>query len=168
MCRVHYPDTPSPQQIEQERVEKRKRIEKEKLAITTRHRTLAAVLERVSAPLRKADLLNVAEYLINHLSYNQVPLLAKRHKAEAESKTLSPQELLYKRVATYDEAKLCKVLLEMTLLDSAYQRAVAGSGDILMDAARRYRVDAEKIQKAVALEFAEREERKPKALATKA
>jgi hypothetical protein len=40
-CRVHHPDTPSPQQVERERAEERKRIEKEKLAITTRHRVLA-------------------------------------------------------------------------------------------------------------------------------
>jgi ParB family chromosome partitioning protein len=37
-CRVHHPNTPSPQQVERERAEERKRIEKEKLAITTRHR----------------------------------------------------------------------------------------------------------------------------------
>src|SRR5205807_9212981 len=56
-CRVHHPDTPSPQQVERERAEERKRIEKEILAITTRHRILATVLQRVSAPLKKADLL---------------------------------------------------------------------------------------------------------------
>src|SRR5271154_4138682 len=78
-CRVHHPDTPSPQQVERERAEERKRIEKEKLAITTRHRILASILQRVSAPLKKADLLAVAHYLIGHLSYIQVPALAKRH-----------------------------------------------------------------------------------------
>ena len=35
--RIHHPNTPSPQQVERERSEERKRIEKEKLAITTRH-----------------------------------------------------------------------------------------------------------------------------------
>src|SRR5580658_386431 len=56
-CRTHHPNTPSPQQVERERAEERKRIEKEKLAITTRHRVLATILQRVSAPLKKADLL---------------------------------------------------------------------------------------------------------------
>jgi ParB family chromosome partitioning protein len=42
-CRVHHPNTPSPQQVERERAEERKRIEKEKLAITTRHRILETV-----------------------------------------------------------------------------------------------------------------------------
>ena len=81
-CRVHHPNTPSPEQVARERIEERKRIEKTKLAITTRHRALAAVLERVSAPLKKADLLTVVHHVIGQLPYNQVPTLAKRHKIE--------------------------------------------------------------------------------------
>jgi ParB family chromosome partitioning protein len=72
-CRVHHSNTPSPQQVERERAEERKRIEKERLAITTRHRILATILQRVSAPLKKADLLAVAHYLIGHLSPQPSP-----------------------------------------------------------------------------------------------
>src|SRR5450755_566422 len=112
-CRVHHPNTPSPQQVERERTAERKRIEKEKLAITTRHRVLATVLQRVSAPLKKADLLAVAHYLIGHLSYSHVPALAKRHKVEAKQDSASAQELLVKQVGTYDEAELCKLFCGM-------------------------------------------------------
>ena len=104
-ARVHHPNTPSPQQVERERAEERKRIEKEKLAITTRHRVLATILQRVSAPLKKGDLLAVAHYLIGHLSYSQVPALAKRHKVEPKKDSASAQELLAKQVGAYDEAK---------------------------------------------------------------
>ena len=159
------PNTPSPQQIEREKVEERKRIEKEKLAITTRHRILATILQRVSAPLKKADLLAVAHYLIGHLSYSQVPALAKRHKVEATKDSASVQELLAKLVGTYDDAELCKLLLEISLLDSAYQRSTASRDDILMDAAKRYRVDAEKLQKAVSAELAAKRDKKTKAKA---
>jgi ParB family chromosome partitioning protein len=162
-CRVHHPDTPSPQQVERERAEERKRIEKEKLAITTRHRMLATILERVSAPLKKADLLAVAHYLIGHLSYSQVPALAKRHKVEVKKDSTSAQEVLSKQVGTYDEADLCKLLLEISLLDSAYQRSTAARDDILMDAAKRYRVDVEKLQKAVAVELSAKRDKKTKA-----
>jgi ParB family chromosome partitioning protein len=164
-CRVHHPNTPSPQQVERERAEERKRIEKEKLAITTRHRILATILQRVSAPLKKADLQTVAHYLIGHLSYSQVPALAKRHKVEAKKDSTSAQEVLAKQVGTYDEAELCKLLLEISLLDSAYQRSTASGEDVLMDAAKRYRVDTEKLQKAVAEELATKREKtkgKPK------
>src|SRR5580692_9719807 len=75
-CRVHHPNTPSPAQLARERVEERKRIEKTKLPITTHHRALPVVLERVSAPLKKGDLLTVVHHLIGQLSYNQVPILA--------------------------------------------------------------------------------------------
>jgi ParB family chromosome partitioning protein len=152
-CRTHHPNTPSPQQVERERVEERKRIEKEKLAITTRHRILATILQRVSAPLKKADLLTVGDDLIGRLSYSQVPALAKRHKVEAKD-SATAQELLAKQVSKYDEAELCKLLLEISLLDSAYQRSAASRDDVLMDAAKRYRVDVENVQKAVAAEFA--------------
>jgi ParB family transcriptional regulator, chromosome partitioning protein len=153
-CRVHRPDAPSPEQVERERAAERKRIQKEKLAITSRHRILAAVLQRVSAPLKKADLQAIAQYLVAHVSYNQVPALAKRHKVEIKQDSDSAQELLVKQISTYDEAALCKLLLEVSLLDSAYQRSTANGDDVLMSAAKRYRVDAEKLQKAVAGELA--------------
>jgi ParB family transcriptional regulator, chromosome partitioning protein len=159
-CRVHHPNTPSPQQVERERAEERKRIEKEKLVITTRHSILAAILQRISAPLKKADLLAVAHYLIGHLSYSQVPALAKRHKVEAKKDSTSAQELLAKQVGTYDEAELCKLLLEISLLDSAYQRSTVSRDDVLMDAAKRYRLDVEKLQKAVAKDFAAKRDKK--------
>jgi len=46
------------------------------------------------------------------------------------------------------------------LLDSAYQRSTASRDDVLMDAAKRYRVDAEKLQKAVAKDFAAKQDKK--------
>jgi ParB family chromosome partitioning protein len=159
-CRTHHPNTPSPQQVERERAVERKRIEKEKLTITTRHGVLASVLQRVSAPLKKADLLAVAHYLIGHLSYSQIPALAKRHKVEAKKDSVSAQELLVKQVGTYDESELCKLLLEISLLDSAYQRSATSRDDVLMDAAKRYRVDSEKLQKAVAKEFDAKRDKK--------
>ncbi len=164
-CRVHHPDTPSPEQVAKERSEERKRIEKEKLAITTRHRILATILQRASAPLKKADLLAVAHYMIGHLSYSQVPALAKRHKVEAKKDSASAQELLAKQVDTYNESELCKLLLETSLLDSAYQRSSGSHDDVLMDAAKRNRVDTEKLQKAVTDEFAAKRDKKTKAKA---
>ena len=51
---------------------------------------------------------------------------------------------------------------EISLLDSAYQRSTASRDDVLMDAAKRYRVDAEKVHKTVAEELATRQENKTK------
>ena len=165
-CRTHYGNRPSPQAMERERAEERKRIEKQKLAITIRHRILATTLERVSAPLKKADLLAVAQYLIAHLPYNQTAQLAKRHKVEVE-KDGSPEQQLMKRISTYDEGALGRLLLEVSLLDSAYQRFGRSEEDALANAAKRYRVDTEKLAKAVAQEFAAKHKKQERKTAKK-
>jgi len=70
---------------------------------------------------------------------------------------------LAKQVGKYEDAELCKLLLEISLLDSAYQRSATTRDDVLTDAAKRYRVDAEKLQKDVAKEFAAKRDKKTKA-----
>jgi ParB family chromosome partitioning protein len=157
-CRVHHPNTPSPQQVANERAEERRRIEKENLTITARHRVLATILQQVSAPLKKADLA-VAHYLISRLSNNQIPAVAKRHKVETKKDASSAQELLVKQVEGYEESELCRVLMEISLLDSAYQRMNLRA-DLRLDAAKRYRIDVEKVQKAVSVELATKRDKK--------
>ena len=157
-CRVHHPDRPSPQKQERERVEERKRIEQDKLAITIRHRILAAVLAKVGTPLKKADLVLVAQFAIARLPYSQVQTLAKRHKVEADKSNASLESLLAKRISSYDEAGVCRALLELSLLDSAYQRG-KGADDALLETAKRYRIDTAKIEKAVLQQIAEREQK---------
>jgi ParB family transcriptional regulator, chromosome partitioning protein len=101
-CKVHHVDKPSPQQLQRDRVQERKRIEKEKIAITARHRILAAILERFSAPLKKSDLLTIARHLLAVVSYDRVSLLAKRHKLETEKANATPLDLLLKHISRYD------------------------------------------------------------------
>jgi hypothetical protein len=81
---------------------------------------------------------------------------------EAKKDSASAQELLAKQVGNYDESELCKLVLEISLLDSAYQRSTASRDDVLADAAKRYRVDTEKLQKAVAEELAAKRDKKAK------
>src|SRR5206468_12935728 len=114
-CRVHRGDRPSPQQLQRDRQQERKRIEKEKIAITARHRILAAILERVSVPLKKADLLTIAQHVLASVPYNRLPLLAKRHKLEIEQSNAFPAELFAKHVSRYDESDLSRLLLEISL-----------------------------------------------------
>jgi ParB family chromosome partitioning protein len=161
-CRVHHGDRPSPQQLQRDRQQERKRIEKEKIAITARHRILAAILERVSVPLKKADLLTITQHVLTSVPDNRLPLLAKRHKLEIDKPRASSVELLQKHVSRHDESGLSRLLLEVSLLESAYRNAGALDGDILLTTAKRYRVDAEKVQKIVAQEFAVKQRNKAK------
>jgi ParB family transcriptional regulator, chromosome partitioning protein len=161
-CEIHHGDKPSPQQLQRDRALERKRIEKEKTAITARHRILAAILERVSASLKKADLLTVAQHAVGTVGYNRLPLLAKRHKVEIEKARATPVELMLKHISRYDESGLCRLLLEVSLLDSAYRNGGAEDNDVLLETAKRYRVDAEKVHKAVVQEFAAKQKKKEK------
>jgi hypothetical protein len=161
-CRTHHPNTPSPQQIERERAEERKRIEKDKIAITARHRILAVILERISVPMKKADLLTVTQHVIGGVPHNRLPLLAKRHKLEPEKSGASPAELLQKQISRYDESALYRLLLEISLLDSAYRSCGDTDSDVLFNTARRYRIDPKKFEKKVAQEYVAKQKRKEK------
>jgi ParB family chromosome partitioning protein len=160
-CRVHHPDRPSPQKVERERAEERKRIEQDKLALTIRHRVLAAVLAKVGTPLKKADLQLVAQYALAKLPYSQAQTLAKRHKVETDKSNASLESLLSKRIASYDEATLCRTLLEISLLDAAYQRG-KGVDDPLLEAAKQYRIDSAKVEKAVTEQLAAKKQTREK------
>ena len=153
---------PHRRRLHRRRAEERKRVEKDKLAITTRHRILAAILERVSVPLKKADLLTVAQHVLANVPHNRLPLIAKRHKLEIDKSSTSPVELLLKHVSRYDDSGLSRLLLEISLLESAYRNGGDLDGDVLLNMARRYRIDAEKVQKAVAQEFAAKQKKKEK------
>src|SRR6185437_15234741 len=161
-CRVHHPNQPSPEETERERMAERKRIERDKLVITVRHRILAAVLERVSAPLKKTDLLLITESLVEHLPHNQILLLAKRHRIEPNSESDLVQEQMMKQARRWDEATLCRFLLEAGLLHAAYHPPQNDETDVLTITASRYRVDTAKLQKKIAAEFTVKREKKQK------
>jgi hypothetical protein len=90
----------------------------------------------------------------------QVQTLAKRHKVEADKSSVSVESLLAKRIASYDEAGLCRTLLEVSLLDSAYQRTGNNANDALLESAKRYRIDTAKIEKAVTQQIAAQQEKR--------
>ena len=105
-CRVHHDDKPSLQQLQRDRAQEQKRIEQEKIAITARHRILAGILEGLLVPIKKADLLTVAQHALANVSYNPIPLLAKRHKLDIEKSNASLVEVLQKHISRYDEGAL--------------------------------------------------------------
>lgn len=89
-----------------------------------------------------------------------IPALAKRHEVKTKKDFASVQEFLAEQLGTYDESELCKLLREISLLDSACQRSTTSLDDIVIDAAKRYRGDTEKLQKAVAKKFAAKRDKR--------
>ena len=78
-----------------------------------RHRVLAEVLRRVGPPLKRGDLLTIAQYAIQCLPFNQEARMAKRHKLNTENGVVSGKPGRLKQAATQDEAELSKLLLKL-------------------------------------------------------
>ncbi|HKW18907.1 MAG TPA: ParB/RepB/Spo0J family partition protein [Terriglobales bacterium] len=161
-CRIHHSHGPSPQELARQRAEERRRIEKVKLAITVRHRILAAILQRVSPPLKKADLLLVARHLVSRLQFAQVLQIAKRRRLEVDTNNGAPERDLLKHVSRLDEIELSRFLIELSLLDSAYRVPSKDSHDVLLTTAKHYRIETEKIEKELAQKFAVKQKKETK------
>jgi len=112
--------------------------------------------------LKKADLLTIAHHVLASVPYTRLPILAKRHKMEIDKSSASPVELLAKHISRYHESDLSRLLLEASLLESAYRNGGDPDSDVLLEIAKRYRVDPEKVHKAVAQEFAAKQKKKRK------
>ncbi len=153
-CPVHFADrrTPTPEQTAKEREQRRKELERQKLETTVRHRTLAEVLKRIGTPLDRADLALVASTLLNKLEPLRKELLARRHKLVegGASEVTHPQvqQAIARMLRQSDEGALSKLLVEVVLLEFA-DRAPTSDPDVLIVAAKRHRVDTDKVRKAV-------------------
>jgi ParB/RepB/Spo0J family partition protein len=120
---------------------------------TIRHRILAAVLKAFAPPFKKADVLLVVRFIVSRLQFAQVLQIAKRHRIAVDANTGAPERDLLKHVSRFEEAELCRFLLELSLLDSAYRLPVKDAEDVLLGTAKRHRIDIEKIEKEVAQKF---------------
>jgi hypothetical protein len=165
-CTVHRTQAQqSREAAEKARLEQRKQNEKRKLELTTRYRVLAAVLAKISAPLSKPDLILIATALLERLIPEYAHSLAIRHKlitGEDQSRSANDTRLIKEHLKTLDEAGLSRFLIETSLIDSATNPYV--ESELLDAAAKRYRVNVERIAELVAAEFSakqkKREERK--------
>ena len=158
-CTVHFPDNqgPPPEQIAKEREKRRKELERAKAEATVRHRILAETIKRIGTPLGRAELSMVAAALLNRTEPLRREVLARRHKLlEASSRETSyqqTQQAIAKLIKQCDESALCKLLIEIVLLDCVDSTG-NGQTDDLISAAKRYRIDTDDIRKAVAQETA--------------
>jgi ParB family chromosome partitioning protein len=158
-CPVHFADrhTPNPEQMAKEREQRRKELERQKLEVTVRHRTLAEILKRIGAPMGRADLALVASGLLSKLEPIRKEVLVRRHKLveKTNDKVTYPQvqQAIAKLIRQGDEVALSKLLIEVTLLD-VVDLTSQGDADVLTATAKRLRVDTAKVRKAVEEEFA--------------
>jgi ParB family chromosome partitioning protein len=160
-CEVHFADrtnkVPSPEQLARERQLRRRELEKRKLEITTRHRTLAEVLNKVASPLDRADLVLVANMLLEKTEPLRREALARRHKmvegSASEVTYPDVQKGITRLLRQLDESGLAKLIVEIALLGSV-ESASQQESDVLMATAKRHGVDPAKVRKGVEAEFA--------------
>jgi ParB family transcriptional regulator, chromosome partitioning protein len=158
-CTVHFADRRAPNslQLAKEREQRRKELEKRKLEITVRHRTLAEVLKKVGSPLDRADLVFITEALLDKVEPLRREALARRHKMVdgMASKVTYPQvqKGLARLLRQLDESGLSKLIVEIVLLGSV-ESVTQDETDALTVVARRHRVDMAKVRQTVETEFA--------------
>ena len=128
----------------------------------TRVRVLSAVLERVSAPLSKADLDLVAREFANRLPQEYRTILSQRHSTtpiNAKQQKSQPAES-GAALKNLDEAGYNRLLIELSLLDAAYSSYSRDGAERLEAVAKRYRVNVLKIAESIAAEFAARRKKR--------
>jgi hypothetical protein len=123
-------------------VEQRRQEERKKQELAARQRILAALLERVAPPLSKPDLEVIAREFIARLPNEHRGILNRRHlpkpiKAQNRVCTEAGRVL-----ANLDEAGYYRLLIEIALLDCAYNVNARKPSSVLNAVARRLRVNA--------------------------
>ena len=171
-CGVHFADrrTSDPAQVAKEREQRRREIEKRKLEITVRHRILAEVLRKVGAPLDRADLVFLAENMLERTEPLRREALARRHKVVdgSASEVTFPQvqKGLQRLLRQLDENGLSKLIIEIVLF-ARVESVSPEDNDALLTAAKRHRVDVAKVRTVVEAEFAARQAKLKKAAPAK-
>jgi ParB family chromosome partitioning protein len=161
-CTVHFAErhTPDPAQLAKEREQRRRELERQKLETTVRHRALAEVLKKVSAPMERTDLVLAANAMLEKVEPLRRETLARRHKmvdgSTSEVTYPQVQKGLARLLQQLDESGLSKLIVEIALLGNV-ESATPNETDALITAARRHRVDMAKVRKTVEAEFAARQ-----------
>jgi ParB family chromosome partitioning protein len=158
-CTIHFPvrnnKATNEAQLAREREQRRRELEKRKLESTVRHRILAEVLRKVGAPLDRADLVLIANAMLEKTEPLRRETLARRHKmvdgSSIEVTYPQVQKGLQRLLRQLDESGLSKLIVEMALLGSV-ESASQEETDALTVTAKRHRVDVAKVRTAVEAE----------------
>jgi ParB family chromosome partitioning protein len=163
-CPIHHPKKASSTTANdaQFKAEQEKRRREEVIAQATGLRVLKATSDAVPVRLMKRDLLFVSERLATDLDERRLTIIFRLHGiGKAHGNTESPEKLLASFLRKADESTLGRILVAITVLQSAHRSNE--SGKALREAAEFYKVDVAAITAKVKQEFAA----KDKAKATK-
>src|SRR5580704_11752665 len=151
-CKVHFWER---KQEEKQRLqwksEKTAANQKAKQTLAFRHRLLADVLKRVKPQFGTQELRMLAQFVLRSLSHELLCRLAKRHDLQNPQDARDWQmtekaQTLYRKA---DAAALAVLIFEAMLINPAGSATVDKDDDLLVNAARFYKIDAKALRTAV-------------------
>ena len=155
-CPVHHARKPKPATDAAVKAEQEKRRREEAIAQVTGLRVLSAIGEAVPVRLMKRDLLFVVERLAAVLDERRLAIIFRLHGIGKVNGTGdAPAKLLAAFLRKSDESTLGRVLVAITILQSAHSSNE--SAKALREAAEFYKVDVAAITAKVKQEFAAKE-----------
>lgn len=155
-CTVHHAESQQAREAQEKlRVEQHKQNEAQKLDLTARNRIVAAIVAKVPAPLKKADLELVASTLFGYLPNDyRTAWVTERFRREKQSAPKDALQAATALVRGANEAELGRMLIEMTLVEAAHNRYSSDRASGLEKVAKRFAIDTGKIRQAVAAQLA--------------
>lgn len=142
---------------------RRRVMEKSRKNAEVAERALAAILQKVKTPLPISDLRMVTLEYFYSVWYELRRKIAKRNQVQPEvirgTKRKDWEAGMKKHIAAQDEAGCQRLLVEMTL-SRHMKPEYDGRTSLLMETAKRFRVNVKRITASVDEEFAARKTRK--------
>jgi ParB family transcriptional regulator, chromosome partitioning protein len=158
-CPIHHSRKQRPATDAAFKAEQEKRRHEEAIAQSTGLRVLKATSDAVPVRLMKRDLLFVTERLAAVLDERRLAVLLRIHSiGKANGNADAPTKLLASFLRKADESTLSRVLVAITVLQSAH--VPNESAKALREAAEFYKVDVAAITATVKAEFIVREKAK--------
>jgi ParB family chromosome partitioning protein len=155
-CPIHHASKQRPATDAAFKAEQEKRRREEAIAQATGLRVLKATSDAVPVRLMKRDLLFVTERLAAALDERRLAIIFRLHGVgKANGSAEAPAKLLASFLRKADESTLGRVLLAITILQSAHSSNE--SAKALREAAEFYKVDVAAITAKVKEEFAAKE-----------
>ncbi len=153
-CEIHHAQSRRDRDArERMRSEQRRQEERKKQELATRARMLAAILDKVTAPLSTADLELIVREFSRLLPNEYRTALAQRHGDPPKPSGKGSMR------ETLDETGYSRLLIELSLFDSVHNPYSRDGAAKLEAVVKRYRVNSQKIAASVAAEFAAKRKR---------
>lgn len=160
-CKVHRAKYSNDPETAKWKAQQKASTEKKKREELTRLRIVNEVMTKVSGELSRDDLVLVADQFFDELWDEYKKKILARHEVKPikEQYTLNTRGPMRKHIDELSKTDLCRLLMEMVLIRNL-QAPYQGRGDALLETAKRYQVDAKKIQETVNQECKEKEKAK--------